>query len=193
MRRLVAVLIVCLGFLALPPAQITAAAQEAAGPPFEQVQLTPDMVKRFLASFTQIKKIGKKYEAQTGRSGPSPADPVGSASAYMKNQEAGAQIEDVLKANGFSDFQEWSRVGQSVGLAYGFAKSKRSPEELRQQAEQAIALIQKNDRFSDQQKEQMTALMRQQMGAMTRFMPLPGNVELVRGMMGEIKPVMDSD
>jgi hypothetical protein len=193
MRRLIAALIVCLGFLALPQAQLATAAQETAGPPFEQVQLTPDMVKRFLTSFAQIKKVGKKYQAQTGRSGPPPADPIGSASAYMQNQEAGAQIEDVLKTNGFSDFQEWSRVGQSVGLAYGFVKSKRSPEELRQQAEQAIALIQKNDRFSDQQKERMAALMRRQMGAMTRFMPLPANVELVRGMMSEIKPVMDSD
>ena len=39
----------------------------------------------------------------------------------------------------------------------------------------------------------MIALMRQQMGAMSQFTPLPENVELVRGMMSEIKPVMDSD
>ena len=193
MRRLFAALFVCLGFLALPQAQSAAAAQEAAGPPFEQVQLTPDMVKRFLTSFAQINRAGKKYESRADRSGPPSSGLVGSASAYMQNKEARAEIEDILQSNGFSDFQQWSRIGQSVGLAYGFVKSKRSPEELQQQAEKAIALIQKNDRFSDQQKQRMIALMREQMGAMSRFTPLAGNVELVRGMMSEIKPVMDSD
>lgn len=80
-----------------------------------------------------------------------------------------------------------------MGLAYGFVKSKRSPEELQKQAQQAIAVIRENDRFTDPQKERMIALMRKQMGTMSRFRPLPGNVELVRGMMSEIKPVMDSD
>ena len=193
MRRLLAALTVCLGVLALPQAQLVAAAQETAAAPFEQVQLNTDMVKRFLTSFAQIKKAGKKYEAQTDRSGTPSSGPIGAASAYMQNKQARAEIEKILQANGFSGFLEWSRVGQSVGLAYGFVKSKRSPEELQHQAEQAIALIQKNDRFSDGQKERMIALMREQMGAMTRFMPLAGNVELVRGMMSEIKPVMDSD
>jgi hypothetical protein len=193
MPRLIAVLFVCLGLLAVPHVRSTSLAQEPTAPPFEQVKLTPDMVKRFLASFAQIKKVGKKYEAQTDRSASSSNGPMAAVSAYIQNEQARAQIEKILQANGFSDFLEWSKVGQSVGLAYGFVKSKRSPEELQQQAEQAIALIRKNDRFSDQQKERMIALMRQQLGSMSRFTPLPGNAEVVGGMMDEIKPVMDSD
>ena len=149
MPRLIAVLLVSLGLLALPQAQLASVAQESAVPPFEQVQLTPDMVKRFLASFAEIKKVGKKYEAQSDRfRATRRADPWPRPPAYMRNKQARAEIENILQANGFSDFREWSKVGQSVGLAYGFAKSKRSPQELQQQAEQAIALIRKNDRFT---------------------------------------------
>jgi len=193
MPRLIAVLLVCLGLLALPQVQSTGVAQDTTAPPFEQVKLTPDMVKRFLASFAQIKKVGTKYEAQTDRSGPPSNGPMAAVSAYIQNKQARAEIEKILQANGFSDFLEWSRVGQSVGLAYGFVRSKRSPEELQQQAEQAIALIRENDRFTAQQKERMIALMRQQLGSMSRFTPLPENAEVVGGMMDEIKPVMDSD
>jgi len=193
MPRLIAVLFVCLGLLALPHVQSTSVAQESTVPSIEQVKLTPDLVKSFLASFAQIKKVGKKYEAQTDRSGPPSNGPIAAVSAYIQNKQARVEIEKILQANGFSDFLEWSKVGQSVGLAYGYVKSKRSPEELQQQAEQAIALIRKNDRFSDQQKERMIALMRQQLGSMSRFTPMPGNAEVVEGMMDEIKPVMDSD
>ena len=186
-------LTICLGAAALLAGHGARAEQPAAMPNIQQLELTPDMVKRFVKSFGQIKALGMKYKSESAAQDPSSDSPIGAVSSFMSNREARSEVGAILKENGFSDFQQWSRVGQSVGIAYGFAKSDRSPGELQSQAEHAIGLIQQNKRFSDQQKKQMIALMRQQMGAMTNFRPLPANVELIRSMMDEIAPVMDSD
>lgn len=193
MWKLATLLTICLGAAALLPGNGARAEQPAAMPNIQQIELTPDMVKRFVKSFGQIKALGKKYKSESAAQDLSSESPIGAVSSFMNNKEARSEVGAILKENGFSDFQQWSRVGQSVGIAYGFAKSDRSPGELQSQAEHAIGLIQQNKRFSDQQKKQMIALMRQQMGAMSNFRPLPANVELIRSMMDEIAPVMDSD
>ena len=193
MSKLAILLAICLGATAILGGNDARAEQQAATPEFQQVKLTPDMVKRFLASFSEIKELGKKYKSESADSDAAPDSPIDAISGFMKNKEARGEVGEIVQENGFSDFQEWSRVGQSVGIAYGFAKADRSPGELKSQAEQAIGLIQKNKRFSDQQKEQMIGIMRQHMGAMSRFKPLPGNVELVQTMMNDIAPVMDSN
>jgi hypothetical protein len=104
MPRAIAVLLACLGVLASPQLRSVTVAQEPAGPQFEQVQLTPDLVKRFLASFTEIKKVGKKYQTQSDQSDSSSSGPIGAVTAYLQNKQARIEIEKILQANGFSDF-----------------------------------------------------------------------------------------
>lgn len=157
----------------------------------EQVPLTQDMVKRFLASFPQLQSIGKKFDQ--GNQNADGNNPIETLSAFMSNHGARKEMQDALKAHGFADFGEWIKVAGSVALAYGYAKSGKSAAELGAQADDAIAQIRNNPDMTEEQKAQMIELLERQQGMVAQFTPLPGNLTLVKSMMGEIGAVMDSN
>jgi len=167
-----------------------ASAQDMPQPGFQQVTLTQDMVKRFVSSFPQLKALGKKYESEIPQSADSSSGPARTVSAYMTSAAARAEMQGMLAAHGFGDFADWSKVATSVALAYGYAKSGKSPDEMGAQADRAIDNIRNNPNMPDEQKQQVIAMMRKQMGLMA---PPPGNVDLVKSMMDDIRPVMESD
>jgi len=167
----------------------TAYAQNMPQMGFQQVALSQTMVRQFLSSYPQLQSLRKKYESQA----PSSADGSGKsgnpAPSYATSAAARAEMQAMLSSSGFSDLSEWTKVATSLSLAYGFVKSGKNIEDLSTQTNRAIENIQKNPKMPDAQKQQVIAMMRQQMG---RFSPLPGNVELVQSMIDEIKPVMES-
>lgn len=165
----------------------------AADPTYKQVPLTRDMVTRMLAAFPELKALGQKYEKQAPPPQKRDKGPVGALSGYLQHHAARAEMDAILSKHGFSGFPAWLDVARSVALAYGFVKSGKTPEQLGGQAEQALAAIRDNQQLTKDQKAQMEALVRRQLGALKQYEPLPQNLKLAQDMQSEIAAVMDSD
>lgn len=167
------------------------AANEAnAQPPVQQVPLNAELVKRFLTTYPELQSLSKKYNKNELKSGNE--NPLEALSSFMTHHEARKDMQSVLTAHGFSGFPDWIKVAGSVALAYGFAKSGKSADDLGAQADDAIAKIRNHPQMTEQQKAQMIELLNRQRGIVTQFKPLPGNIALVKSMMAEIAAVMDS-
>ena len=154
----------------------------------QQIPLTQEFIKRFMSSFPKLIALGKKYGSQAPQGADTKSGPGKVMTAYMTSLEARNEMQKTLKDNGFKDFDEWTKIATSVALAYGYAKSGKSPEELTAQMDQATEKIKNNPDMPDAQKQQVIAMMRKQAGMMA---PLPGNVELAKSMLDELKPVME--
>lgn len=147
---------------------------------FEQVSLTRDMLKRFLASFPEIQSRAKKYSKELSAAG----DPMGYARRDM---------EDFVKSYGYRRYADWIRVTKTVALTYGFAKTGAELNDLAEQTKLAIAKIENNPKLSMEQKAQYKAMISANMGVMARFLPKPENFALVKSMMPEIAATMDEN
>lgn len=161
-----------------------------AQPSVQQVPLNPELVKRFLTTYPELQSLSKKYNKSQSKSGNE--NPLEALSSFMTHHEARKDMQSVLSAHGFSGFPDWIKVAGSVALAYGFAKSGKSADDLGAQANDAIAQIRNHPQMTEQQKAQMIELLERQRGVVAQFKPLPGNVTLVKSMMTEIAAVMDS-
>ena len=173
-------------FLVLSPLK----AQEMPQPGLRQVPLTQELVRRFMSSFPKLLDFGKKYESSSSDSANASTNPSKVMSAYVSSLEARNEMQRVLSDNGFKDFGEWTKVATSVALAYGYAKSGKTPDELAAASESAVAKIRDNPNMPDAQKQQMITMMRQQMAQMA---PLPGNLEVAKSLIDELKPVMEME
>ncbi len=169
------------------------AARAADQPQFEQVVLSRDLVTRFLASFPKFRALGKKYKKTRPGDGSDTDDPASSLSGYLTNTAARIEMESLVKAHGFSSIQEWLDVARSTAVAYGFVKSGKTPQQLGQQAEQALAAIRGNQRLTPEQKQQMEGMVRQQLGRLKRYEPLPENLAVAKDMLNQIAAVMDTE
>ncbi len=178
---------------AVAPLTATATAAAADQPQIQQVPLDKSKVSRFLASYPELKALGKKYEKDNPKAVDAGKGPMAALSGYMQHQAARAEMESVLSSHGFASFPKWLDVARSVALAYGFVKSGKTPQQLGGQAEKALASIRDNSRLSDAQKKQMEELVTQQLGRLKQYEPLPGNLAIAREMQSEIAAVMDSD
>ncbi len=161
-----------------------------AQPSVQQVPLNPDLVKRFLKTYPELQTLSKKYEQNQPKRDSN--NPLEALSSFMTHHEARKDMESVLKAHGFNGFPDWIKVAGSVALAYGFAKSGKSADDLGAQADDAIAKIRNSPQMTEQQKAQMIELLERQRGVVAQFRPLSGNVTLVKSMLAEIAAVMDS-
>ncbi len=161
-----------------------------AQPSVQQVPLNPDLVKRFLKTYPELQALSKKYEKTKPKNDNN--NPLEALSSFMTHHEARTDMESVLSTHGFSGFPDWIKVAGSVALAYGFAKSGKSADDLGAQADDAIAKIRNSPQMTEQQKTQMIELLERQRGVVAQFKPLPGNIALVKSMMSEIAAVMDS-
>lgn len=177
--------------LLLAPAQDVRA--QTSIPHFEQVPLTADMVKRFLASYPELRAVGKKYEANAPKSPEGGTSPIGALTSYLQLAPARAEMQAVFARHGFDGFADWVKVAQSVAMAYGFAKSGTDLQQPNAKMEQALSQIENNPRFTAEQKKQMSAMLQQQMALRLRMRPSAENLALVRKMMAEISAVMDSN
>ena len=156
-----------------------------------QIELSRDMVERFLASYPEIRAIGRKYEKESPAS--SSENPAAAFSQFLQHKSALGEIKVALDRHGFNSFTEWLDAARSVGIAYGFVKSGKSPGELGAQADKALEEIRSNPDLNDAQKQQMEMMVKQQMGMLKHFEPSPNNLAIVRELKPRIAAVLDSD
>lgn len=156
-----------------------------------QVELTRDMVERFLASYPEIRAVGAKYEKKPERS--DSEDPVATFSEFLQHKAALGEIKAILDEHGFKTFTAWLDVARSVAIAYGFVKSGKSPGELGDQAGKALEEIRRNPDLNDAQKQEMELMVKRQMDMLRHFEPSANNLAIVRELQPQIAVVLDSD
>lgn len=171
----------------VPSLPVTAQAQ------LRQVELSEDMVQRFLTSYPELRALGKKYKKERPKSSDSSNSPIAALSGYLEHKAERAYMEAVLAKHGFADFPESLDVARSVALAYGFVKSGKTPAQRGGQAEQALAAIRNNPRLSAGQKKQMEMMVSQQLSRLKQAEPSPHNIAVAKQMQAQIAAVMDSD
>lgn len=168
-----------------------AIAQQPQIPP--QLPLTKDLVKRFLSAYPDLKALSKKYGKGTARGSNAGQGAADSVWEGLQAQAAKSEVESIVKAHGFSSYDDWIGIARSIALAYSFAKSDKSPQQLSGQADTALAAIRANPNLSAAQKQQMEAMVAQQLGQLNQLKPPAGNLAIVKEMESEIAAVMDRD
>lgn len=185
----------CLAVLAtagLPAAaQDTPAAPPAAEAPIPtmtQVQLTPDMVQRFVASWPELETLGNELAEEYGVD-ESATDPTSAFGAWAQVAAAKAKIDAVLTKNGFSSLADWANTANSIMLARHYDPSQLDDEHLATAMEE----IDNAPDLPPEQKEQIKAMVQQQFTMARSLTPLPGNVEVVAPFTDEIDAITGRD
>ena len=154
----------------------------------QQIPLTQDVIKKFMISFPKLIALSKKYKSQAPQGADTKNNHAKVMTAYMTGAEARTEMQKTLQDNGFKNFGEWTKIATSVERAYGYANSGKSPDEMAAQMDEATEKIKNNLKMPEAQKQQVIAMMRKQAGLLA---PLPGNVELAKSMLDELKLVME--
>ena len=173
--------------VAAPPAT----AQDQQLPP--QVPLTPQLVEGFIASYPELHQLGEQLEQKYGKVDADPEDPSSFVSGFAQYADARAQMEGVVQRHGISSLQEWVQVAYSVMLAYSFAERGEGGGSVDSEMAEAINQIKTDKSIPDQQKEQLIAMLEQQMAQISQLRPPAGNIELVVPYAEQIKQIVDSE
>ena len=197
MRLAVAVVAFAVAYMASPPGgpgPITPVWAQATSNSFEQVQLTPKDVENFLASYPAMQNLAKQLEARYGAPQTTDEeDPAGAFGGYLQNDKARAEIEGVLKRYGFPNFDAWSRVTNSVVIAYGAVSSGETTASDNDSLDKEIEDIRKDPKLTEEQKDAKIAELTEQLGALDSFRPLPGNVDVVRPYAARLKALLEAE
>ncbi len=176
--------------VALPSAP-PAAAQEQKLPP--QIQLTPELVEGFVASYPELHALGEQLEQKYGKVAGDPEDPTSMVSGLAQYADARAQMETIVQSHGIPSIQDWVQVAYSVMLAYSFAERGEGGGSVDSEMAEAIGQIKNDKSIPDQQKEQLIAMLEQQMAQISQLRPPAGNIEVVMPYAEQIKQIVDSE
>lgn len=155
------------------------------GKDVHQVPLTEDMIKRFVASYPEMKEVGAKFPTTQTPDGQSDKSDMESLSP--EKREA---ITAVATKHGFRDLQEWSDVAQSVVMSYAYLREGKGLQELDKMVDQMVAQAESDSKLTDEQRQKTIAQVRELAAKLAKFQPLPHNYELVEKMIGKVAPVM---
>jgi hypothetical protein len=156
----------------------------------ESERLTQASVKRFIASYPEVKTIALTQASAKGKK-------IGSSdNALMAIVEAAsdstikAEIDTTARRHGFRDSKEWFGVARSVGVAYARVKSGATDDAKAQhKLEKAIAKVEDMPLLTDKQKKQLVENLRKGAEAVLEPPP-PENVALVKAMAPQIEAVV---
>jgi hypothetical protein len=168
-----------------------AAAQGQDLPP--QVQLTPGLVESFIASYPQLQALGKQLEQRYGRAAADPEDPTSGIAAFAAYAEARGQIEQIITAHGIGSLEDWTRIAYSVMLAYSFAERGDGGGSVDSEMAEAMEQIRGDRNIPAAQKEQLIAMLEQQMAAISQLRPPAGNIEAVTPYLDQIRSIAEAD
>jgi hypothetical protein len=151
--------------------------------------LTETAVKRFVASYPEIKSAVQKYAAENGTKLASAQDHLTALVKIASDEAAVQTIDKAAKNHGFDGAKQWILVAESVGRAYAHVKMGGVKSKAERKLEKAIKKIEKNDLLSEGQKAKLIEALREGAGFVFEPPP-PENVAIVQPMMSEIEAVM---
>ncbi len=146
-----------------------------------QVTLTPDMVKRFIASWPDFKALGDELAADRGVD-PSAATPTAAFAAWAKQADAKAKIDALVAKHGFASLDDWGRTAESVMLAFSYDAEELSDERLAE----ILTEIETSPQVPPDQKAAAAEQVREYFAAAQALKPLPANVETIEPFLDEL-------
>lgn len=162
-----------------PPGTLPADADPgpAADPPDaaeNQMPLTAAMVEQFLKSWPPMAALGDQLADEFGVDEDA-ADPAAAFAIWARRPQARARIEAVLSQSGYSSLDEWTRVTNSVLVAYDYDDSLTDPAQIAD----AIREIESTPGMSRDEKDGLIAQVHQQADLAAASKPLPGNSAVI--------------
>ena len=167
----------------IDPVQVEKMAAEV-----RQVDLTEDLIDRFIASFKEMREVAKKFPDT--RLPDSVIDEApGAEFKHMAADKRDAMMA-VATANGFKDLDEWSIVGSSIAMSYAYGLQGKKPGEVAKTIAMHISEVKEDQRLDPSQKDAQIAQLRDFGQKLERLEPTQHNFELVEQMKSKLAPVM---
>jgi hypothetical protein len=148
--------------------------------------LTEDGVKRFLASFGEMRNIAIAEGLKTGMDTETAKDPLGAVLRAIGNSKLKEQAEKSAKAHGFADLKDWSETGKAVGGAYLFiTMGTGNKKSLEKTKSDALKMAERYGFVTADNKKKAKDLADSITDGLTREPPA-ANVAIVKKMKAEI-------
>jgi hypothetical protein len=143
-----------------------------------QVQLTPEILERFIASLPALIALSRELDREQGRTDPVPLQDDLSfvLVPYLFDPKTEAHINGKLAEFGFASYADWANVAHSVSLVEE-ATDFTGAIDLPGQEQAARAEIERNGQLSPEEKAKALEDLKSQFAALAEFEPLPGNRE----------------
>lgn len=153
-------------------------------------KLTQGAVKRFIASYPEVKTIAVSQAAAKGKKIGSSENALLAVVEAASDDGIKVEIEGAARRHGFRDGKEWFGVARSVGVAYAHMKSGVTVDAKTQhKLEKAIAKVEDMPLLSEKQKKKLIENLRK--GADVALEPPPPeNVAVVKAMAPQIEAMV---
>lgn len=157
-----------------------------------RVALTKDHVVRFLNTYPKVRAVGRDRARETGREISKVDDPLSTLVRLASDDTLRADVEVIVKENGFADLQEWAKISQNIALAYAAVKKPADPK-IAEGVEKAISQIKKNKFIPEDRKPKLIEDIRKGAEKSGVLNQPKENVDLVRQMKGDIDAVITAN
>lgn len=174
----------------LPSAPLGAPPQVPSNMQIQQVQLSPDLIQRFMASTPEMKVLSERIEAeQDALPAGAQDDPFNAMAGLFQVQRYRNQVMSVIGKHGFTSPIEWVQTAFSSQIAL---MALEDGSTLRDQMNEALAELDASD-LPEAQKEMLRQQFASQVGFIQDFTtPLPGNVEAVTPFADTLRQTLDA-
>jgi len=150
--------------------------------------LTPDLVENFIASYPKVKAKVDDLKAQYDVTEDLSATATWRAWAGIDG--ANSQLDAIVRAYDFPDFQSWVRTLSVTAQAYAFT---RSGADLDRKMAEALARIENDPNLTEAQKEMIRQQLRHSAEAIAAIKPSQGSIDAVTPYAEELEQLFDEE
>lgn len=156
----------------------------------ESARLTQASVKRFIASYPEVKSLAVTQAHAKGKKIGHSDNTLLAVVEAASDDEIKGQIDGAARRHGFRDRKEWFGVARSVSVAYAHMKTGASGDaKAQRKLEKAIAKVEDMPVLSDKQKKDLIEKLRKGAASVLESPP-PENMAVVKAMAPEIEAVV---
>jgi hypothetical protein len=166
---------------------VIASASHAQVAALPQIELTPETVGKFVASYPAVKAKGEELQTQYGL----PADLSGTDAwrAWAGVGGAKSQLDGVVGRYGFSDFSNWLGTLSATARAFAFAQSG---SDLDSKMAEALTRIENDPDIPEGQKELMRQQLKHSAAAIAAMKPPQQNIDAVKPYADQLGRLFDA-
>jgi flagellar hook-basal body complex protein FliE len=190
--------VLCLSFCLILSSPARSQGQMIMPEPPKQIELNADSVKRFVASLGEIKKW-EKANSPTSKTTDEDADEEGGAEdssvmALIQSAKNSPEVKAILKKHNFDDVEKWSQIAQSVMTAYEYADPEKGlGPDYEANLKKSIEQVKNDKEYSAEEKAEAIKGIESELQTVQKSKPLPGNIEIVKPYVTEIKKLVESE
>lgn len=154
----------------------------------EQIALTPQLVERYIASHRALLDFLKRPEVMAKIDDTSPI--VDRISYALAKAELKGEVERILQSHQFASLADWAKAAYTAGLAYGYIDGEGDGFSLETEKKTALEAVGNDKTLNPEQRAQAIKDVEVQFEVLKNFMPLAGNVAVVKPYAAQLKPLI---